>query len=46
MFSGVYCNEFVCPSVCPSVQNTTFFQGASGSIESHSVTALVPKDET
>ena len=47
MFSGVYWNKPVCPSVCPSVgvfvcvQNTTFCQIACGGIKSHSVTALV-----
>ena len=46
MFSGVYWNQPVCPSVCPSVrvlfcvsvcvQNTTFCQSAGGGIKSFS----------
>ena len=47
MFSGVYWNQPVCPSVCASVrvsvcvQNTTFCQSAGGGTKSHSVTVLV-----
>ena len=47
IFSGVYLNQPVCPSVCLSihvsvfVQNTIFCQSAGGGIKSHSVTALV-----
>ena len=43
MFSGVYLNQPVCPSVRVSVcvQDTTFCQSAGGAIKSHSVTVLV-----
>ena len=47
MFSGVYWNQPVCPSVCVSVrvsvcvQNTSFCQTAGGGIKPHLVTALV-----
>ena len=39
MFSEVYRNQPVCPSVC--VQNIGFCQSAGGDIKSHLVTALV-----
>ena len=47
MFSGVYWNQPVCPSVYVSarvsvcVQNTTFCQSAGRGIKSHLVTALI-----
>ena len=44
MFSGVFCNQPVCPSICVSicVQNASFCQSAGRGIRSHLVTALVP----
>ena len=47
MFSGVYMYwnqpvcSFMCLSVCPSVQNTSFFQSVWWSIELHSLAGLV-----
>ena len=43
MFSGVYWNQTVCPSIRVSVcvQNTSFCQSAGGGIKSHLVTSLL-----
>ena len=44
MFSGVYLNHPVCPSVCRSVQNTSFCQSAVG-VLSHILPNLIAQSD-
>ena len=45
MFSGVYWNQPVCPSMCPTVQNILVSVKALGRVNAHLVIALVKQFE-